>query len=164
MLHRASELYAHADYDGAIAMLKDLAELPAIPAGVFQLLSHAYANKGMLAEAEHWCLRATDADTLNAANRYLTAVIWVEQGRSAEAMSALRKAIYLDPGFVVAHFALANLCRRAGRHPESRRHLRNALHILESIGSEEMLPESEGMTAGKMADLIQTTSAAWGGS
>jgi chemotaxis protein methyltransferase CheR len=151
------ELYAVADYDGAIQVLVDLtARLPA-HAPVFQLLSRAYANKGMLAESEHWCTRAIAADTMNAASRYLLALIRIEQHRPDEAMSALRKAIYLEPDFVVAHFTLGNLCRRKGKKREAERHLRNALLVLRRIPSEQELPESEGMTAGKLIELIAAT-------
>jgi chemotaxis protein methyltransferase CheR len=160
---RAEVLYAAADYDGAIEMLTMIAALPTADAPVYQLLARAYADKGMLAEAESWSLRAITADTLNAASRYLLALIRIEQRRPDEAMSDLRKAIYLEPDFAVAHFAMANLCRCKRKHAESARHLRNALLILQGHPANELLPESEGMTAGRLIDMI-TTAGADGGS
>ncbi len=156
---RAMELYANADYDGAIEILNVLAPRPAAEASVFQLLSRAYANKGMLAKAENWCMRAIAADTMNAASRYLLALIRIEQRRPDDAMSALRKAIYLEPDFVVAHFTLANLYRRKRKQRESERHLTNALLVLQGFRSEEELPESEGMTAGNLIEMITVTRA-----
>jgi chemotaxis protein methyltransferase CheR len=156
---RAMELYASADYPASIAVLKFLAALPLVETPVFQLLSRAYANRGMLSEAEHWCTRAIAADKMNAASRYLLALIRIEQHRPDDAMSALRKAIYLEPDFVVAHFTLANLYRRKRKHGESERHLRNALLVLQRFRSEEELPESEGMTAGSLIAMITATRA-----
>jgi chemotaxis protein methyltransferase CheR len=161
-LTRARELYTSADYDGAIEMLTALAAKPAAGASTFQLLARAFANRGMLAESDAACARAISADTLDAASQYLQALIRVEQKRPDEAMSALRKAIYLDPDFVVAHFTLASLSRRRERHAESERHFRNALRALEAFRSEEELPESEGMTAGKMIDVIHAARSDWG--
>jgi chemotaxis protein methyltransferase CheR len=156
---RAMELYANAEYTGAIEILNVLASRPAAEAPVFQLLSRAYANKGRLSEADAWCLRAIAADTMNAASRYLLALIRIEQLRPDDAMSALRKAIYLEPDFVVAHFTLANLYRRRRKHGESERHLRNALRALQGFRPEEELPESEGMTAGNLIEMIEATRA-----
>jgi chemotaxis protein methyltransferase CheR len=96
---------------------------------------------------------------MNAASRYLLALIRIEQLRPDDAMSALRKAIYLEPDFVVAHFTLANLYRRRRKHGESERHLRNALRALQGFRPEEELPESEGMTAGNLIEMIEATRA-----
>jgi chemotaxis protein methyltransferase CheR len=155
----ARALYDAADCDGATEILLLLAARPEADAPVYQLLARIYAGTGMLTEAESWSLRAIAADTLNAASRYLLALIRIEQQRPDEAMSALRKAIYLEPDFAVAHFTLANLCRRKRKFAESERHLRNALQILKGYPPEERLPESEGITAGKLIDMIRSAGA-----
>jgi chemotaxis protein methyltransferase CheR len=156
---RAIELYANTDYNGAIEILTSLAVRPAADAAVFQLLSRAYANLGRLAEAESWCMRAIAADKINAASRYLLALIRIEQQRPDEAIAALKKAIYLEPDLVVAHFTLANLYRRKSMRHEADRHLNNALLALQGVRANEELPESEGMTAGNLIDLIAATRA-----
>jgi chemotaxis protein methyltransferase CheR len=155
----AMELYAHADYNGAIEILNALTARPEVEAPIFQLLSRAYANTGRLSEAENWCARAISADRINAASRYLLALIRIEQQRPDDAIAALKKAIYLEPDFVVAHFTLANLYRRKGKRHESERHLSNALLVLQGFRSEEELLESEGMTAGNLIEMITATRA-----
>lgn len=155
----ATELYARADYNGAIEVLNALAARPVTDAPVFQLLSRAYANKGKLSEAEYWCARSISADTMNAASRYLLALIKIEQQRPDDAIAALKKAIYLEPDFVVAHFTLANLYRRKSKRHEADRHLNNALLALRGFRPEEELPESEGMTAGNLIEMITATRA-----
>jgi chemotaxis protein methyltransferase CheR len=155
MFDRAKGLYADADYEGTIEILSPLAARHSAGAAALHLLSHAYANKGMLTEAGKLCMRAIAADTTNAASRYLLALIRTEQQKPDEAMSALRKAIYLEPDFVVAHLAFANLCRSKGKREESERHIRNALLVLQGLRSEEELPESEGMTAGRLIEMIR---------
>jgi chemotaxis protein methyltransferase CheR len=156
---QAMELHTHADYNGAIEILNVLAARPVADAPVFQLLSRAYANMGRLSEAENWCTRAIGADTMNAASRYLLALIRIEQQRPDDAIAALNKAIYLEPDFVVAHFTLANLYRRKSKRHEAERHLNNALLVLRGYRPEEELPESEGMTAGNLIEMITATRA-----
>jgi chemotaxis protein methyltransferase CheR len=154
---RATELFADADYDGAIGALSALAALPRADAPVFRLLSRAYANKGMLSESEAWCLRAIGADGTSAANRYLHALVLIEQRRPDEAIAALREAIYLEPNFVMAHFMLADLYDRKRKRGESELHLKNALEALRTYRSDDELPESEGMTAGMLIENIAAT-------
>jgi chemotaxis protein methyltransferase CheR len=154
---RAEELFKDADYDGAIRALSALAALPLVEARVFRLLSRSYANKGMLSDSEAWCLRAIEGDSTSAANRYLHALILIERGKLDEAVTALREAIYLESGFVMARFMLADLYDRKRKSGESELHLKNALDALRNYRSEEELPESEGMTAGMLIETITAT-------
>ena len=64
------------------------------------------------------------------------------------------RTLYLDPDFVLAHFALGNLCMSHGRHREAERHFDNALALLSPHTDDELLPESNGLTAGRLTDII----------
>jgi chemotaxis protein methyltransferase CheR len=122
------------------------------------LLARAYANQGHLAAALEWCDKAIAADKLNAGLRYLRATIRQEQGANDEAMVSLKQALYLDPNFVLAHFALGNLALRQGKLKESDKHFANALWLLSAYRPEDVLPESEGVTAGRLMQIIRSTS------
>lgn len=112
------------------------------------------ANEGRLAEAAEWCEQAIAADKLNPAHHYLLANIRREQGQSDVAARSLKHALYLDPDFVLAHFALGNLRLSQGRRREAERHFENALVLLRSRPQDEILPESEGLTAGRLGEII----------
>ncbi len=112
------------------------------------------ANEGKLAEAMEWCERAIAADKLNPAHRYLLATIQQEEGQTEAAVQSLTRALYLDPAFVLAHFGLANIELTLGRQREARRHFANALAALQTHAREEILPESEGLTAGRLSEII----------
>ncbi len=71
---------------------------------------------------------------------------------------ALRRAIYLEPEFALAHFALGNLMRRMGKATQAARHFDNALAIVARMDGEQVLHESEGMTAGRLARIIESMS------
>lgn len=118
------------------------------------LLTRVYANQGRLSEALEWCKKAIEADKLNAGYYYLRATILQEQGSYGEARMSLKRALYLDQNFVLAHFALGNLTLREGKLEESEKHFENARSILISFRQEEILPESEGITAGRLLEII----------
>ncbi len=130
---------------------------PATPAPTPALASQARsaANRGDLAGALVLCDKAISADRLLPANHYLRGVILQEQGAPEEAVVSLKRALYLDPGFVVAHFALGNILRRRACESAAR-HFENALELLRKKPPHEPLPEAEGITAGRLLEIIQS--------
>ncbi|MBI2290341.1 MAG: tetratricopeptide repeat protein, partial [Betaproteobacteria bacterium] len=114
------------------------------------------ANQGKLAEAIEWCEKAIASDKLDPASHYLLATIRQEQGYADSAAQALKRALYLDPEFVLAHFALGNLCLSQGRHRDAERHFGNALALLQVRPHAEILPESEGLTAGRLIEIVMS--------
>lgn len=121
---------------------------------VTALLSRAYANQGRLDDALKWCEKAVGADTLNPVYHYLLATILQEQGRIDRAVMYLKRALYLDHNFVLAYFALGSLMQRLGEPKTSRKYLKSALGLLSRYSPEEVLPESEGITAGRLSEVI----------
>jgi chemotaxis protein methyltransferase CheR len=119
------------------------------------LLCRIRANQGRLAEALMLLEQALAADKLNPGLHYLRAMILLEQGDGNEAGASLKRALYLDQDLALAHVALANLALRQGRLKESRKHRENALSILGRYQRDEILPESEGMTAGRLMKIIE---------
>jgi chemotaxis protein methyltransferase CheR len=112
------------------------------------------ANQGQLAEAVAWCEKAIAADKLNPAHYYLLATIQQEQGRHEASAQSLLRALYLDPDFVLAHFALGNLRLSQGRRREAERQFDIALTLLKQHPPEKILPESEGLSAGRLNEII----------
>ena len=120
----------------------------------FSLLARALANQGELADALAWCDRWIAADKLDPAAHYLRAVVLLERGDTEQARSSLQRALYLQPDFVLAHFALGNLARSRGKSEEADKHIANALHLLGRYQPNDLLPESEGLTAGRLTETI----------
>jgi len=116
--------------------------------------AHIHANKGSLVEAAEYCERAVAADKLNPARLYLLAAIRREQGQDELAAQSLTRALYLDPRFVLAHFALGNICLAQSSRGEAERHFRNTLDLLHRHSPDETVPESEGLSAGQLAEIV----------
>ena len=112
------------------------------------------ANQGRLAEALEWCEKAIAAEKLDPARHYLLATVRQERGEAEAAAEALKRALYLDPDFALAHFALGNLRLSQDRRREAERHFDNTLALLRARPHDEVLPESDGLTAGRLAEIV----------
>jgi chemotaxis protein methyltransferase CheR len=112
------------------------------------------ANQGRLSEAAEWCRKAIAADKLDPGQHYLLAMIQQEQGQEEDAAQSLMRALYLAPDFVLAHYALGVLRQSQGQHTESQRHFNNALASLHAHPPDEILPEADGMSAGRLMEII----------
>jgi chemotaxis protein methyltransferase CheR len=120
----------------------------------FSARARACANEGNLAEALLWAARWIDSNKVDPAAHYLHAMILQENGQRQDARRALQSAVFLQPDFALAHFSLGNLARADGRAAEANRHFANALRSLRDYSPEELLPDSDGMTAGRLAQTI----------
>ena len=138
----------------------DSAPMPAQPDQA-QRQARDCANRGRLGEAAEWCRKAIAADKLNPAHHYLMAAIQQEQGQREDAAKSLARALYLDPHFVLAHYALGNLRQAQERHNEAQRHFDNALASLRTQPPNAILPESDGLTAGRLVEMIETMQSSW---
>lgn len=94
--------------------------------------------------------------SLDQSLHYAEGLIHEEIGDNESAVAALQKAIYLDSGFIMAHFALQSILRRLGRTSESSIHLRCAERLLRALHPLEPVPESEGLSAAQLLNLVTT--------
>jgi chemotaxis protein methyltransferase CheR len=94
------------------------------------------------------------SDKLNPDYHYLHGAILQEMGFIEEAVASMVRAVFLKPDFAVVHFSLGNIARRRGRLKESQRHYKAALRILGNYGDDDTVPASEGMTAGRLMEII----------
>jgi chemotaxis protein methyltransferase CheR len=120
------------------------------------LLARVYANQGKLAEASRCSEQAVAADGMNPSCHILHATILQEQGAVPEAIRALQRALYLEPNLVWAHFALGNIARSQEKAREAARHFDNARALLDAYAPEQVLPEFDGMTAGRLMEMIRS--------
>ena len=117
-------------------------------------LARLHANQGNLQEAFRWCEKAVHLAKGDSRVHFLRAAILEEMGSFEEASRSLRRALYLDPNFAIAHFALGNLAKRQGKNQQSMKHFTNTLDLLASCEPDTVLPESGGLTAAVLKDLI----------
>lgn len=139
----------------AARLLHDFLDEQPADVKALTLLARVYANEGNLAEARTWCEQALKLDKLDPASHYLYATIQAEQEQPDAATASLKRALYLDRNFAVAHFALGNLVQRQGKAAEARKHFENTLAVLAAYRNDELLPEADGMTAGRLTEIVK---------
>jgi chemotaxis protein methyltransferase CheR len=121
------------------------------------LLARACANQGKLAAALVLCDKAIAADKMAARAHYLRGTILQEQGSLPEALLAFKQTVYAAPEFMLGHFALGSLALKQRRLKESEKHFANVLLLLARYEPDDIVPESEGLSAGRLRQMIAPT-------
>jgi len=112
------------------------------------------ANKGDLSEALLLCNKGIEWDKLDTGLYFLRSSILQELDRTCEAVASVKQAIYLDPDFIMGHFVLGNISLQEGKLSQAKKYLTNVLDLLSSCADDEILPESEGLSAKYMLEII----------
>jgi chemotaxis protein methyltransferase CheR len=155
----AAALFEQGNYSETIQKVRNSpASLESSPQ-MLALLARSCANLGELAEAREWVEKAIAADKVDPGMHYLHAVILHERGEMAEAVQSLKRVLYLAPDFVLAHFALGNHALRQDKFAEADKHFGNALALLNRYEPNEVLPDSDGLAAGRLREMIESTMA-----
>ncbi|HAJ27766.1 MAG TPA: chemotaxis protein CheR [Syntrophus sp. (in: bacteria)] len=154
LYEQADNFFAQGEYHRAEELLERLIESSPGHAEALSLLGRVCANQGRLDDALRFIEEAISVDTMNPGRHYLHASILIEMGRRPEAMTALKKAIYIDTDFALAYFAMGNLALGSGNRVEAERDFNTALLLLGKHSHDDILPEAEGMTAGRLMELI----------
>lgn len=115
------------------------------------------ANQGKLEEAEAACEKAIVSDKLNPWLYFLLATVFQEHGMISKAITSLKHVIYLNPAFIMAYYSLGNLYQQQGNVPLTRRSFENVLSLLKKYNKDDILPDFEGMTAGRLKEIINAT-------
>jgi chemotaxis protein methyltransferase CheR len=123
----------------------------------------ALADRGEFTEALALCEKAIAADKLDPAMHYLRAIILQEQNSEAEAIASIRRALYLNSDFILANFVLGNLLVRRGDRRAGKRCFENLLTLLSKFGHQDIVPEADGLTAGRLREIVQATQSVYEG-
>ena len=121
---------------------------------IIYLLVDSYLKLGRFQEALHWCQQAIDIDKTNYRYHYLQATIILEQGDISAAADAFKHVLFLNHQCIMAHFTLGNIFKLHGNIKNATKHFDNALHLLASLPSDTILPESDNVTVKQLNDTI----------
>lgn len=157
VVQAASKLYHQGKYSEAIDLL---VELPASHdpncESAFLLLVKSYANIGNLDAAMDWSERLIGYEPLNARWYYLRATIQQELGEDGAASISLRQAIFLEPAFILAHFALGNIHRQSGDQVLAKRCFQRVIDLLGTVDSATEIEDSDGLMAGQLTTIVKS--------
>jgi chemotaxis protein methyltransferase CheR len=113
------------------------------------------ADAGRYAEARDLCCVALDLDPTAADAYHLLGMIYAGQQETELAVTAFRKAIYLERDFVLAHHGLSNELRLLGDEVGAIRSAETARRLVRSHPTHRPLQSSHGITAQETRDLLE---------
>lgn len=117
------------------------------------MLAYVHADIGDYEEALAACHRALAINPLLPAARYILGIIYQRRGDSVRAISELKKTVYIDADFALAHLNLANIYKAQRRFDAAAKEYTNALKALNKSPNGDWTEYSGGFQADL---LIQT--------
>ncbi len=121
-----------------------------------QLLIRTLANQGQFAQALVWCDKALEIEKLDPLLHYLRATIQMSCSKDIEAIESAKRALFLNPNFISAHYLLGLLERQRGSKEQARRCFKTVLELLEKQSPDDILEGSEDLTAAHLQEHIFT--------
>ncbi|MCF8033572.1 MAG: hypothetical protein K9K66_04920 [Desulfarculaceae bacterium] len=155
LLAQARRMLERDQLQSARCLLEQVRRHGASTANLWLKGARRLANQGRLSEARHWCDQALQADPLLPEAHHCRALIALEEGEAELAGDHLRKALYLEPNHLAAHFSLATLYRRLGQNQKALLHGRQAIRLASSLPADQKVPEADGLSAGRIVTMLQ---------
>jgi chemotaxis protein methyltransferase CheR len=114
------------------------------------------ADRGEWEAAAAECRRVIEKNGLNAAAHFTLALILEHSGTHADAERSLRRAIYLDRTFALAHYHLGLSLHAGGRDPgQALKAFENVLRLLAGRTGDELVEYADGMSVAELRELAR---------
>ncbi len=115
-----------------------------------------HADRGEIVEAHEQLQKLVGTgNVLDHRVYFLHAIVSDQRGRPRETIESLKKAIFLHKGFVLGHYYLGVILEREGDAGTAERYLRNARNLLLKLPEEGLLEEAEGLTSGRLLEIVE---------
>jgi chemotaxis protein methyltransferase CheR len=158
LLDQGKEFLRRKQYDEARKVLSmALSKDPGEPESLYHL-GRVYANIGCMDKARSFCEQAIKSNPLKPEVYYTLALIHQESGDDKAAMACLKRSLFLEPDFAMAHVSMAILCRQMKQTEKSERHRRQAMDLASGMEPETVMPGSDDLTARMLLTMAKTIS------
>jgi chemotaxis protein methyltransferase CheR len=117
------------------------------------LLGKMCANERRLDEALGYADHALARDGVFGPAHYLRGLVLGERGDLRGATDAVRRCVFLDPGFVLGRYALAGFLARLGETERAVKTIETVIRSAGELDRESEVPEGDGLTAGRLMEL-----------
>jgi chemotaxis protein methyltransferase CheR len=116
------------------------------------------ADRGDWQRAAEYSRRLLNRDQLNPAIHFYRALILENLGNAKEPERSLRRAIYLDRNFALAHYHLGLALKRNGHPILAARSFENVLRVLQDTPDDAMVPHGAEATVLALKELARIES------
>jgi chemotaxis protein methyltransferase CheR len=151
---KAVELISQGEVDPALVLLAARAEKNPRDSRVCFLLGQIAADRQHLSEASFWLHRTTVLDPLNLGAHYFMGLLWMEEGKTDEALAAMKKTVYIDPNFALGHFYLGKIHKAQGKADQARRNFAVVKSLLAATSLSDNLHGAEGISGRQLLTLV----------
>jgi len=153
-LEEAAAAWRSGRSEEALARLEALAEADPADGRAPLLAARVHLDRLELDGAERWAGVACQRTPLSASAHYVRGLALQEAGRLEDALAALRRSVFLDPGSALGQVALASLLARLGEPARARSALRAAEALVADDDPAATVDDHDGLTAGRLRELI----------
>jgi chemotaxis protein methyltransferase CheR len=161
LLQNARELMENGESAKALHQLRALEKSDPGNPEVCSLIGKIYADMGEWKNAEEWCTKTISHQKLNRSAHYILALVYQHQGRLEEAVTYMKKVIYIDSSYILGHVALADLYYLQKQMPQALKALDNARRFLSQGSPEDLVTDSGGITKRVLLDLTTHRQQQW---
>jgi len=120
-----------------------------------KLLIRSYIAQKDFSSAEEWCKQALKYETLDLELYCFLATIQQNKGEVDAAIKSLKKASFLEPDFIAAHYFLGMLNREKGLVDDAKREFRTVLNLIHDHPDEEQITGLEDFSVGQLNELLK---------
>ncbi|MCK9203562.1 MAG: hypothetical protein M0P58_03875 [Bacteroidales bacterium] len=121
---------------------------------ILETLVRSKANLGLLDEALGLAGKLILHAQVNEECYYLYANILLEKLEITKAEQSVKKALFLNPHHLLSHFLMGNISMQLDKKQVALKHFRNVLELLGQYKEDEIIPGSDGLTAGRIRDIV----------
>ncbi len=146
---KATKLYREGQWSEVVSLLAPQ------PATSRSLLVRSLLNLGRIEEATMIAETACKTDSLDATNHLLLALVMMSEQRQKDAAAIIKKAIFLDRNYIVAHFlhGISSYC--TGDKTQAIKSMKNAQILLNALPADAQIPLAEDETREQFAANVQ---------
>lgn len=134
---KAMQLYRTGQWQDVVKLL---APQPSISRS---LLIRSLLNLGRTEEATILAEAACQNEPLDATNHLLLALVMMSEQRQKDAAAIIKKALFLDRNYIVAHFLLGISCFCTGDRNQALKSMKNAQNLLNALPAGAAIPLAE---------------------
>jgi len=114
------------------------------------------ADRGQWENAAGCCRKLLDTDALNPEVHLYFALVLEQMGMHADAEQMLRRAVYLDRSFVLAHYYLGLILQKKADLRGAQRAFENVRALARTMDAGRTFEDADNITAGDLMSLTET--------
>jgi chemotaxis protein methyltransferase CheR len=123
---------------------------------LFTVLIKSYANLGMFHDCQKELSRIINSNEATADMYYIYASLLNEQNDLTLTELNLKKAIYLNHNHILSHLMLGDIFMKTNKRNLAIKHYENIIRITTDINENEIVPQSDGLTVGRIKELSES--------